>query len=297
MIGYKRKINEDWKRICCFLDNGLVPSPFNFQEFQDNVNMLEEMLHESKSLNIDKEWVRKQYLNEIWLSEIPPPKGTNINTGLLVDYVMAGEKETFLKDLSRMAKNYKLDAEKWWSAINNLWSAMKFFDDDSLSLTEEFLCKLHTTLMDGLLENAGTYRTHHVTAWGSSVAYLPHQKIKDRVPILIKFVSNEFNNLSDKNRILKALCLGAFFFSEYLLIHPFSDGNGRVSRLALSILLKDFTIVPVSLYYQGDRDIYLTALEKRGSGMRIPWSVIQYVIDSCLDTAEKVTQNFLNEDY
>lgn len=108
------------------------------------------------------------------------------------------------------------------------------------------------------------------------------------MPILLDFVKEAFENLPGEQRILKALCLGAFFFSECLLIHPFSDGNGRVSRLSLSILLKDYIFVPISLNYNDDKYIYLESLEKRDQGIKIPWSVIEYIIHCTLDTLEKM---------
>ena len=55
------------------------------------------------------------------------------------------------------------------------------------------------------------------------------------------------------------------------------DGNGRTARLLLSVILKKWTVVPVSLYFESNRNTYLEALHKRGSGTIVPWTVIQYV--------------------
>lgn len=82
--------------------------------------------------------------------------------------------------------------------------------------------------------------------------------------------------------------IGCILFSECLLIHPFSDEKGRVSRLSLSILLKDYIFVPISLNYNDDRRIYLESLEKLCQGIKIPWSVIEYIIHCALDTLEKM---------
>lgn len=41
---------------------------------------------------------------------------------------------------------------------------------------------------------------------------------------------------------------GVCFFHQFLYIHPFLNGNGRVARVLLSYLLSKFTVVPLSLY-------------------------------------------------
>lgn len=65
------------------------------------------------------------------------------------------------------------------------------------------------------------------------------------------------------------LKLPLFFFSEFLLIHPFIDGNGRMARLLFNFLLKDFIIIPVSLYRK-TRSHYINILESRNNCHAFP---------------------------
>ena len=61
--------------------------------------------------------------------------------------------------------------------------------------------------------------------------------------------------------LCQRLRVTAVFFGWLLYIHPFDDGNGRTSRIAASLALRTFTIVPVSLYCNDDsRKRYLDSL-------------------------------------
>ena len=73
-----------------------------------------------------------------------------------------------------------------------------------------------------------------------------------------------------------AFLLGALFFSEYLLIHPFANGNGRSARILLNLLLCDITTVPFSLYIS-DRKQYIDVLEERNDGSP-PQALATYVL-------------------
>ncbi len=121
------------------------------------------------------------------------------------------------------------------------------------------------------------------------------------LPPLLAFFQNEEekirNSEQNPNRVLLAHCLGGAFSSpSCLLVHPFRDANGRLARLLLSFLLRNYTVVPISLYYQGNRKLYLDALEERGNGTRVPWSVIEYVIKCSVETTGAAERYLMAED-
>jgi len=126
---------------------------------------------------------------------------------------------------------------------------------------------LHRLIGAGIFnDTAGKYRTNLASAIGSTVAYALPSKIPSRVATLFQFVNETRSSLpADSPSLARLLQLGAFFMSEFLLIHPFSNGNGRTARLLLNYFLRDVTVVPFSLYYQ-DRKVYIDTLECRNAG-------------------------------
>ncbi|MBI4042330.1 MAG: Fic family protein [Deltaproteobacteria bacterium] len=56
------------------------------------------------------------------------------------------------------------------------------------------------------------------------------------VPLFMKELCTRFNRLRDKGQISPMILIPAFVF-DFLCIHPFADGNGRVSRLLTVLLL------------------------------------------------------------
>ncbi len=152
------------------------------------------------------------------------------------------------------------------------------------------ITRVHVLVGNNVMAGAGRLRTKGAQATGSSVAYAPASVISQRLDDLIVFINNSFafvRQQPQEQQLRLVLFLGSYFFSQFLLIHPFSDGNGRTARLLLSMLLRGYTIVPVSLYYMSDRSKYIGVLEERRSGESMPWALIVYLAHCALDTAEK----------
>ena len=85
------------------------------------------------------------------------------------------------------------------------------------------------------------------------IQYINYNQIEQNLTDLIKF----YNNIDNDNKILKTI----IFFSEFLRIHPFIDGNGRI---LFSYLLKDIFVYPISLCKSIKMwNIYIDVLERR----------------------------------
>ena len=55
-------------------------------------------------------------------------------------------------------------------------------------------------------------------------------------PIALETICNEFNRVIGNNE-LEPLIAIPIFIHDFLCIHPFNDGNGRMSRLLTTLLL------------------------------------------------------------
>ncbi|MBC8045061.1 MAG: Fic family protein [Rhizobacter sp.] len=70
-------------------------------------------------------------------------------------------------------------------------------------------------------------------------------------------------SLSDES--IHLLLLAATFHYEFIRIHPFDDGNGRIARILmnLALMMKDF---PPAIIKTGDKENYYTALRQADAG-------------------------------
>jgi Fic family protein len=123
-------------------------------------------------------------------------------------------------------------------------------------LHQRSLLMAHRVLMDGLVPDAGRFRLTQVGVMqGDRVAHLapPPHRVPDLVQALFRFLRAE--------RTASLIVQAIVFHYELELIHPFSDGNGRIGRLwQHALLLRSspaFAYVPTeSLIREHQADYY-----------------------------------------
>ncbi len=126
--------------------------------------------------------------------------------------------------------------------------------------SEKSFLKAHKMLMNGLVENAGKYRTTNVGIFKNSrISHLapPPQNVKSLMKDLFDYVKNY-----DEIPLIKS-CV---FHYEMEFIHPFSDGNGRMGRLWQTLILSQeypvFEYLPFETLIKSTQKEYYQALEK-----------------------------------
>ena len=137
-------------------------------------------------------------------------------------------------------------------------------------ITEEFLKTLHRLLVKDLNPNKegcktpGTYRNQEVTITRSE--HIPPLciKISDYMSELIAFINFD---TSIQQELLKV----AVAHHRFTWIHPFSNGNGRISRLLTYAMLQKYGFDKVALLNPAaifcmNRDKYFAALSKADTG-------------------------------
>ena len=123
------------------------------------------------------------------------------------------------------------------------------------SLTEKIILSWHKEMFDKTMpEIAGKIRTFpvHVT---DSESTFPHWKF---VPKFIKQFLKEHKELEKK---IEPIELAGMIHFRFVSIHPFGDGNGRMSRLLMNYILIKNNCPPLNIKFI-DRDGYYKALEK-----------------------------------
>lgn len=142
----------------------------------------------------------------------------------------------------------------------------------------EGICKLHSILMDGLINNPGNYRTKDASPYGHFYFYKSPYKIESSLDNLCNSV---LYLLGKDNNVKELIQIGGDFLGDFLNIHPFSNGNGRLGRLLLSYIMFRISILPLPLNVHGNkpsREIYMNILEQARE-LSIPnYSTLQLMI-------------------
>ncbi|KAJ3162317.1 hypothetical protein HDU86_004797 [Geranomyces michiganensis] len=152
--------------------------------------------------------------------------------------------------------------------------------------TPELFCSWNRTIGHELFANAGCYRTRGSAPAQESWVYLMPNLIGRQLDRLCEFVRLRMSTTAD---VLDRLKLAATFMTNFLHIHPFSNGNGRVARIAISWILIDYTVVPLPIYSSSNARVDLLDCLRvsRDSDPFIPSALARLL----LEAAVKVHRN------
>jgi len=143
-------------------------------------------------------------------------------------------------------------------------------------LTERDILELHGIIFSGVLENAGSFRRSQVFVEGSD--FLPPPAFE--VPALIKELLEWLRRNPEE---LRPVEVAAVFHHRFVSVHPFDDGNGRVARLLMNLLLikQGYPFTVVRNY---DRRRYYDTLRKADAGDLVPFvNFIGRCVEESLD--------------
>lgn len=146
-------------------------------------------------------------------------------------------------------------------------------------LTEDYLVQLQTSTVSNPLDMAAAFRhqQNHLSngmRGGAGVSYLPPP------PEMCRELMEElmaFANAAPK--AIDPLVAGAVISFGFVFIHPFMDGNGRLSRflihqaLCSAGALENGLLLPISVAMKREEQRYLQALQSFSRPTREFWSV------------------------
>ena len=133
----------------------------------------------------------------------------------------------------------------------------------------DMLCRLSAIVMKntGSIYNTplgsfsaaqGELRKLNVTAGFGGRSYLAHEKVPQALSDFCRWLNIERTNLP-KNDILAAYRLSFVAHFRLVSIHPWADGNGRMSRLVMNMLQFEFGLIPTKVLKEQKAE-YIQAL-------------------------------------
>ena len=180
-----------------------------------------------------------------------------------------------------------LDIEGHDSAVKAIESAI----NDDHELNEVFIRNLHRILLkepyetdaatpDGRLVgrtiSIGDYKTvpnNVKTSTGETIFFTPPEQVKPSMSDLIDWYR------SKEHEGEHPIIIAATFHYRFVRIHPFDDGNGRMARLLLNMILikHGYTVATIR---QENRGEYLNELEKADKTQDLA-AFIAYIANCC----------------
>lgn len=195
---------------------------------------------------------------------------------------------------------------------------------DAIPITRNYILQLHKIMynymnnpMAGRTKNVQNYISATYADGHSEIVFTPLEPYE--TPEALDKICEEYNKVIG-NWDLEPLIAIPYFIHDFLCIHPFNDGNGRMSRLLTTLLLyqNGFLVgkyISLEAKINQNKDLYYAALGKSQigwhEGKEDPIPFIKYILgtilaayrdfeerfelveakSSVLDTVRKATQN------
>jgi Fic family protein len=203
-------------------------------------------------------------------------------------------KPEHIRDTEREVLNYN-------QALVELNANIK---QGGVKLDLNLILKIQATITNGLVAvfRSGKLRQEAVVVndpVARKVAYLPpdHQDVPGLMDDLLVFVrANEGK--------VDPLILAGIFHKQFVIIHPFMDGNGRTARLATKVLLANlgldtFNLFSFENYYNNNVSRYFQFVGEKGNYYDIKDAInhttwLEFFTDGIIDELIRVSDELKN---
>lgn len=170
--------------------------------------------------------------------------------------------------------------------ILNYKDLFKFLRSYSGDINLKFILKIHEILMKNIDdENAGSLRNIDISISGSDYDPTPFPVLED-----------ELNNLIDwykeKKLTMFPVELACHFHQKFVEIHPFIDGNGRVSRELLNFIFIRNNYPRLVIPFER-RGVYLRCIDIGNSGEITPFII--FISGLLIEDSFKPAETFFRQ--
>ena len=177
-----------------------------------------------------------------------------------------------LTDVRKILKNTPAHIRDTEKEILNYNKALEYLNtlvSKPKPITNAFICTIQSIVIEGLMEkkNVGRYRVNPVVVNDPrkrKIAYIPPNvpEVNVLMDELMCYLEKEYNTTDP-------LILAGIFHKQFVVIHPFMDGNGRTARLVTKYLLArmgldTFQLFSFENYYNQNVTKYFSSVGVHG---------------------------------
>ncbi len=270
-----------------FIGNGSIPKE-QIKKLKEEFEL--EILSNSPSENLSKEQLAEiEQLKKVYNKKIDSLSKEEFEkfentffTELTYDSNAIEGSSLSLEDTNLVINEGLLPKGKTLREVNeakNHIEAINFINSYEGDLNELFILKLHAIILKNISERfAGRYRETTVRIFKSDVSFPDASKVPQLVGNLVYWYKQNKNKLHPFE-------LAVIFSVKFVSIHPFIDGNGRVSRLLMNFLLKKKGYPWINIYTK-QRTEYLQAVRQGNDGK------YKLILEFCITTLKENLKSF-----
>ncbi len=234
---------------------------------------------------------------------LPPSVMENLRKGLLIEYTHSsnaiegntltlGETRMIIEEgvtIGGKSVREHLEAKNHPGAI----AFLEKLANEQRQITEADILRLHAIILEGINPDAGSYRKSGVRISGSTFNPPPSREVPERMAAMLDWLNGNPDELNP-------IELASQLMHRLSQIHPFTDGNGRVGRLLMNLVLirRGYPFI-TNISYR-DRAKYLRALQESDEGNVKPLLTlvarsVEVALDSYLHAIEEPKIMLLSE--
>ena len=162
--------------------------------------------------------------------------------------------------------------------------AIQFIRGTKQELSLDLILKIHKLCFDGSKDFAGKLRNVEVVIRNREGKVIhagtPVKQLNQELKEFIDWYNKNKNHF-------KPLVLAAIVHNEFEDIHPFQDGNGRVGRLLLNLILLKNDYPPINILLEDRAEYYYILQKYQKENKLLP--TLKFLIKQYKKTLKKVT--------
>ncbi|MBR6366682.1 MAG: Fic family protein [Lachnospiraceae bacterium] len=154
----------------------------------------------------------------------------------------------------------------------------------------------YDTLQGKFSSAKGELRRLNVTAGRGGKSYMSYQKVPQRLEDFCNWLNTQRKNISPED-VDTVYELSFMAHYNLVYIHPWADGNGRMSRLVMNMIQAEFGVVP-SIVRKESREAYIKSIaasQEAGDSAEFMKIMMDHHIDSLERSIEEYKASIEND--